>query len=230
MKKINKDPRLSLNPLCEYVVEATASRRNTIIKQSKTPISFITKWYNQAEDILSFYLASIRDEPIVLSVEANRLRKGIYSDDMEKKYAVASADALKSFLQFELTIREKLASYNLEIAVNDNKHKFILSGVQISLRPELILRDSEGKQQLGFLKLYFSKNEPLSKLRGEAMACLTKHYFEQEFGFNFKSESCLVLDVFNGVLYSSPKAYKRVISNITAACNEIVDRWDKVAV
>ncbi|MGF7040088.1 hypothetical protein [Mucilaginibacter lappiensis] len=230
MKKVNEYPRISVNPLCEYVDEATASRRNSIIRQCKTPVSFITKWYNRAEDSLSSYLTNVRDEPAFLSIEADRMRNVIPFDVMEKKYAVASSDALKSFLKYELEVRHKLSSFKPEIAVHNPNHKFILSGVQISLRPELILRDENGKQQLGFVKFYFGKNEPLGKDRGESMACLTKHYFENEFGFNFKSEHCMVLDVYRGEIFTSPRAYKRILANIEAACKEIADRWDKVIV
>jgi hypothetical protein len=230
MKKVYKEPRISVNPLCEYVVSATASKRNSIIKQSKTPISFITKWYNKAEDILSFYLANVRDSPKILSMEANRLQTDLYTDEMERKYAHASADAINSFLKKEKSARTILSAYALETAVNENKHKFILKGVQISLRPELILRDNQGKEQLGFVKFYFSKNDLLTQERGEAMACLIKYYFEQEFAYAFKPENCLVIDVFAGEFISAPKSHKRIIANIEASCLEIADRWDKVKV
>ncbi len=227
-KRIHENPRISVNLLCEYVDEATASRRNSIIKQSKSPIAFITKWYNRAEDALSYYLSEIRDEPTLLSLEAKRIR-GIRSfDEMELKYAIASAEALLAFLKKEAWVRNKLSAFKPEIAVHNPNHKFILSGVQISLRPELILRDKEGKQQLGFVKFYFGKNEELGEDRGELMACLTKYYFEQEFGFSFKNDHCMVLDVYRGEIYTAPKAFKRNIANIEAACREIADRWDKV--
>ncbi|MES2268770.1 MAG: hypothetical protein V4520_18545 [Bacteroidota bacterium] len=230
MKKIYNDPRISVNPLCEYVLSTTASKRNSIIKQCKTPVPYITKWYNQAEEILSFYLAQIRDEPKVIYTEAHRLKVKSTDDKMEKKYATASYEALNAYLSHELNVRERLSNYKLEMAVHDSKHKFILKGVQISLRPELILRDLDGKEQLGFVKFYFCKTEPLSKDKGELMACLTKFYFEHEFGFKFTNENCIVLDVFNGQIFSAPKAFRRNISNIEASLVEIADRWDKVLV
>lgn len=233
MKKTSKfkdDPRISVNPLCEYVVEASASRRNSIIRNCKKPVTFITKWYNNAEDLLSFYLSEIRDDPKVLTVEISRLRTRFYGDDQEQKYGYASADALSSFLVNELSIRSEFAPYTLEMSVNSNKHKFIVNGVKISLRPELIVRDKSGKQQLGFVKFYFCKGESLSDRRAEYMAVLTKHYFEQEFGFTFKNQHCFVLDVYTGQLHVAPSASKRRLSDIEAACREIADRWDKVLV
>lgn len=228
--KINNEPRISVNPLCEYVVSASATKRNGIIRNCKRPLTFITKWYNTAEELLAFYLSNIRDEPKVLQTEIARIKTKKYADEMEEKYANASAEALHSFLGVELKIREVLAPFSVEMAVNDSKHKFINNGVKISLRPEIILRDCQGKQQLGFVKFYFSKCEPLGKDRGELMACLIKHYFEQEFAFKFKNQHCFVLDVYNGILYTSPNSFKKRISDINAACKEIADRWDRVLV
>jgi hypothetical protein len=225
--KVYQDPRISVNPLCEYVDDASATRRTSIIKQCKRPVSYITKWYNDAEDILSFYLSKVRNDSKVLSVETQRLKAiaKTHPDEMERKFALASATALNSFLAHELDIRTLLSPYHLDIAVNDSKHKFMLCGVQISLRPELILRDQEGKQQLGFVKFYFGKNEALTESRAELIACLTKYYFEQEFAFAFKPQHCLVLDVFTGRLWQAPKAHKRNLSNIEASLREIADRW-----
>ena len=217
-----------MNPLCEYVEEATASRRNTIIKQCKFPKPFITKWYNDAEDILSFYLSEIRDDPRQLSIEIDRLRTAVYDSEAEKKYAFASASALKSFLKEEESVRRTLDPFKLEMAVNENRHKFILKGVQISLRPELIVRDAEGKAQLGFVKFYFGKDDPLSEARGELMACLLKHYFELEHGFSFKNQHCMVLDVYRSKLFYAPKAYKRRLADIEASLQEISDRWGSI--
>lgn len=225
--RLNKDPRISVNALCEYVL-ASPSKRLTILKLCKKPVPFVTNWYNQAEDILSFYLAEIRHDPTVIKVEAGRLRTKSAATDMDKKFNVASAAALLSFLKDEISVRQILSPYILEIAVNDIKHKFVINGVQISLRPELILRDNGGKQQLGFVKFYFGKNDELGQDKGELIAALTKYYFEQEYNFSFKSKDCLVLDVYRGEMYSAPNAYKRSISNIQAALLEIADRWDKI--
>jgi len=225
MIKSLTNPRISVNPLCEYV-EATPSRRNSIIKQCKTPATFITKWYNRAEDILSFYLSEIRDDPKQLSIEIDRLRTSGYQD-MERKYAITSAFSLRSFLKHELAIREMLRPYTLAMSNNDIKHKFMLKGVQISLRPELILRDADGKQQLGFVKFYFGK-EPLSQNRGELMACLIRHYFQLEQGFDFNNQQCIIIDVYTGKIFQAPKSYKRRVADIEASCQEIADRWDRI--
>ncbi len=225
--KIKKDPRISVNALCEYAL-ASPSKRLTILKKCKKPVPYITNWYNQAEDVLSFYLAEIRDDVSVLKVEAGRLRSKKAISPMDKKFNNACADALQAFIKDDKSVRNILSPYKPEIAVNDTKHKFIVNGVQISLRPELILRDLQGKQQLGFVKFYFGKNEELTQEKGELIACLTKYYFEQEYGFTLKSKDCLVLDVYRGEMYSAPNAYKRAIANIKAALSEILDRWDKI--
>jgi hypothetical protein len=220
-------PRISLNPLCEYVVDASAARRTAIIKQCKFPASFITKWYNQAEDILSFYLAEIRDDPRQLDIEIGRLKVGHTGDQMEKKYSKASGEILSCFLQHEDRIRHLLEPYHVSSSLNDHSHRFIVNGVQISARPELILRANDQRQHVGFLKLYFGK-EPLSKDRGELMACLLKHYFSTECAIELKNQDCMVMDVARGKIYCSPKTFKRRVDDIKASCIEIAQRWDLI--
>jgi len=39
-----------------------------------------------------------------------------------------------------------------------------------------------------------------------------------------------VLEVYRGEVYTAPRAFKRSIGNIEAACKEIADSWDKVEV
>lgn len=228
--KVNEDPRITVNPLCEYVDNASPARRFSIIKQSKKPLPYVTRWYNQADELLSFYLSAIKDDPKVLRTEIGRLVTRNYGTDTERKYANASAEALSSFLTNESRSRKEFEAFTLEMAVHNPKHKFMIEGVKVSLRPELLIRDSAGKEQLGFVKFYFCKSEPLEEERAFLMACLVRYYFEQEYGFNFKNEHCFVLDVYTGALYNHPTAYKKRLSDIKAACKEIADRWGKVTV
>lgn len=230
LKQTNKAkrPRISLNPLCEYV-EAGPYRRSSIIKNSKEPPLYITRYYNVGEELLTRYLSQVRDKPIFLRLHSSRLRLLSHNNDSEAKNAKFSSEALLSFLSHEKSIRKKLSAYSIETSLNDNTNKVIINGVQISIRPELLLRDSEGKQQLGFMKLYFSKTEPLTRDRAELIATVGKHYFETEKGIMLNSKHCMVLDVFRGTLFNAPKSFKRRIWDIEAACQEIFDRWDMIA-
>lgn len=227
--RVNRFPRISVNPLCEYI-EASASRRTSIIRQSKTLPTFITRWYNQAEDILAFYLSEIRDDSRVLSIEIERLKSLSYTkDENERKYGLASAESLSSFLTYHSNIQELFSKYDVTMAVYDSKHKLSINGVQISIRPELLLRSRVDGKEIGFVKFYFSKMESLSKDRGELMACLGKEYFSRIYSLSFKNSDCIILDVYRGKVFTAPRASVKRIADIEASCQEISDRWDRVS-
>jgi hypothetical protein len=226
--KYHLNPRMGINPLCEYVYLSSASRRSTIIKNAKEKPTFVVKRYNEAEDFLSYFLASKCDSKLLLE-HIKSLRTGYYAKEFERDCAHYSADALEGFFRNGLWLTGLMENYDLEVSLNQTTHKIIISGVQISIRPELILYKKGTKERVGFLKLYISKTKPLESHHGELVACLGKSYFLEEHTLNFHSDCCLVLDVFRGELITAPKAFKKRMSDITASCKEIADRWDLVA-
>jgi len=229
VKKINNPtgystPRISVNPLCEYVY-ATATRRGSIIKNSKEKPTYMTVRYNHAEEILSFYLAQSTVDVKILTDQIYSLNTIKYKSDFEKRCATISAEALSAFLRKESYVKKILSLYKSFMTIEETKHKLIINGVQISIRPEIILRDTLGKQQLGFVKFYFSKSVPLTQERAELIACVGKHYFESEHHLPLLNKNCFVLDVFRGEIFSAPKSHVKRMNDIYASCQEIADRW-----
>ena len=227
VSNINRRPRISVNPLCEYVL-ATASKRNTIIKNCKIPPTFMIRYYNQAEDILAFYLSAMRDDLGGIAMEVSRLKNASYKDQNARKNGQTSADALESFLKYETEVNSLLSRYHLKMTLNAKNPKLLIKGVEISLRPELAVYDGLGKSQIGFVKFYFSKSAPLSKTKGELMACLVREFYSKITNQSFKSKDCMILDVYNGKIFTAPNAFLKRMADIECSCQEIADRWDRV--
>jgi|GEM_PF-1583712 len=219
-----QNPRISVNSLCEYNF-ASPTRRNSIINNSKEKPVFIAARYNDVEDVLSFYLANIRNDPKVLANQIHALITSKFRTEFEQKCALLSADALSSFLSYEHLVYKALSVYSPKMSIEETKNKMLINGVQISIRPEIKLYDSSLRQQLGFIKFYICKSIPLTQERGELIACLGKYYFESEEHLQLMSKNCLVLDVFRGTIISAPKSYIKRIADVKASCQEIADRW-----
>jgi hypothetical protein len=221
-----KEPRMSLKMLCEYR-EASAITRNSIIKDSKFSKPFVTARYNEAESLISEYLANARDYPeILLQASAELKKSSLGLKDMQKEHALSSAYAIEKFSK----MAGKLKSLsNLIIRAEENKsRKIVTNGVKVSIRPELLISDCYGLEYVGFIKLYFGKSKPLTKTLAESMACFGKHYFKQKEDRDFSSKNCYVIDVCAVTLYTAPKSYKRIIQELEYCCSEIADRWDKI--
>ena len=222
-----KDPRIGINPLAQYTDGATATRRSSIIKNAKDKPLFIVRRYNEAEEFLAHFLASGASSRL-LADHITTLRTGFYFKDSDRENASYSADALQAFYKNGLWLPGLLSAYNIDVTVHENAHKTIVEGVQVSLRPELMLRDKKSGEQIGFVKFHFSKTRPLPSSQAELIACFGKHYFESEHTLVFKASNCLVLDVFTGGITQAPKAFAKRLSDIKASCREIADRWHLV--
>ena len=224
--RVYATPRMSVNMLGEYV-NASASRRNAIIKDSRIVPTYIAKRYNYASDIISKYISSGKSDINLLRKEIVLLKTGTYSSKYEKEMAMFSVEAVSAFLNHADVITNIFESSKLEASIHFNFHKINLEGVEISIRPEIILKSSKTKEIIGFIKLYFSKNNELDLDRGDFITCLGRNYFNEGHSLNLAEKNCFVLDVFRGELMTAPRAFKRRMSDISASCREISDRWDR---
>ena len=154
------------------------------------------------------------------------LRHTKYTSKHQKETALLNMQALNSFLKHADRIAKGLQAYNIELAVNFTYHKFDLEGVEVSIRPELILRSQSTGEIIGFVKLYFSKSKQLDGSLSDTISCLGRNYFNEAYSLTLPEKSCFVLDVFTGELLRAPRAFKRKMSDIAASCREIADRWN----
>lgn len=222
-----KCPRIGINSLAEYTSGVTATRRTSIIKNAKEKKNYIVRRYNEAEEFLAHYISSEANAQILFD-QIKTLRTNQYFKDSERDNAIHSANALEAFYKNGVSFSNLLLKYKVDATVNVNTHKTIIEGVKVSLRPELILRDKQSGQQLGFVKFYFSKTKALSKSQAEMIACFGKYYFESEHNLILKPDNCFVFDVFIGEFTHAPRAYAKRLSDIKSSCREIRDRWDLI--
>ena len=110
--------------------------------------------------------------------------------------------------------------------------KVIINEVEISVYPDCIITGTHrGNSALGAIKLYFGKNEPLTKDMGAYITTLTKRFLEE----NYQSEGavrnqiCQVIDVFGRSVFYAPTAYTRRINEIASACDEIKFWWNALS-
>lgn len=222
-----KDPRIAINPLTQYTDGATSTRRASIIKNAKEKPTFLVRRYNEAEEFLAHFLATGASSRM-LTDHIKTLRTSYYSKEFNKECAEQSADALQAFYKNGLWLPGLLSKYTIDVTVHENTHKTIVEGVQVSVRPELMLRDKQSGERVGFVKFHFSKTKPMPTSQAELVACFGKHYFESEHTLVFKANNCFVLDVFTGEVTQAPKAFAKRLSDIKASCREIADRWHLV--
>ena len=123
-----------------------------------------------------------------------------------------------------------LASHAIASPADADLPPLELSGVAISVRPEVILRsvDAQGQMRSGLLKLYFSKHTPLDEASGQYIATVLQLFAEQNLQQQGEVDHRLVrvFDVFAGKVFVAPKAQLRRLGDVQLACEEIAARWD----
>lgn len=224
--RVYPNPRMSANMLGEYI-SASASRRHAIIKDSRIVPTYIAKRYNLASAAIADFLSDEFATLECLKRKIIELKVADYTTKYEKEMSMSSIEALMAFANYAEGLQKSLLGHRIEMSAHFTYHKINLEGVEVSIRPEIIIRSSSN-QIIGFIKLYFSKNNELDENRGDFITCLGRSYFSEAHSLLLSEKNCFVLDVFTGELSSAPKAFKRRMSDITASCREIADRWNRV--
>lgn len=212
-------PRISLNKLGEYMT-ATPARRRRIIEDQITPKEFIATRYADARESISDYITGEISEGGLGKV-AEDLRSKIYDSNFVAQDKNLSADAIDSFLE----ISDQLpVGYVFEKAPANAKSTLELSGVEVSIRPDVYIKSDDG-EVVGAIKLHFPKSNPLTTTSGEYVATALKVFVQENASNAIDPKLCLIIDVPSSNVIPAPKAGKKRMSDLEAACEEIDAQW-----
>lgn len=218
-------PRISVNKLGEYMV-ANAARRERIVQDQKTPPTFKAARYTEALDAMTaFFLRGGTDESVITGA-MERLNAATPTTDWEEQRRDDCIEALEAILQFDdFTFLDGL----LVIAGKPDQPKLSVRGVEISVRPELLLRDCErpGQPIVGAVKLSIGKTKPLNEVSASYIGTILHQYVEEVVpdGASAQFKKCTVVDVFARGIYVAPRSFTQRRQVIAAACGEIARAW-----
>ncbi|MEM7532284.1 MAG: hypothetical protein AAF639_08910 [Chloroflexota bacterium] len=217
-------PRISINKLGEYVT-ARPRRRRRVIHDQKYPPTFQVTRYNQAQSAMTKFLANAGEDKLIhdtIEALANAEPKSTW--DAERMRSCSKA--LDSFLEFYKPAM--IEGYEVE-AGDPHPPKLEVAGVQISVRPDLILRgtDRKGNPTVGAIKLYIAKTKPLDEESGLIIATSVHQYIEHVSPEGTKAplKASMVVDVFAQKIYHAPRSYISRRKDIEAACEEVARAW-----
>ncbi|WP_416401823.1 hypothetical protein [Alicycliphilus denitrificans] len=212
-------PKISLNKLGEYM-DASPARRRRIIEDQINPKDFVAARYTDAREKITDYISGNIEEKQLIDA-ADSLRNQSYESSFIAQDKNLSADAIDDFLE----VSDQLPSgYKLEKVPANNKSTLELSGVSVSIRPDIYLKDDNDKV-VGGIKLHFPKSNPLSTVSGEFVATALKAFLQNDSPNVVDPKLCVVVDVPSAAVFSAPKAGKKRMTDLEAACEEISDRW-----
>lgn len=222
-------PRISINQLAKYLA-ATPTQRRRIIRDQKRPPTYKVVYYEHAKNSIARFIVGGCSDESVITDEIARLVAETPSNEYEEARLVNNVEALEAFLD----TYDALDFDGLTVAhgYNDPPKLILAGGVEVSVRPELVL-DGEyrGQPAAGAIKLYFSKGDPLTRMTGPYITAVVNRYADQHLTHDGEvaspRHSC-VLDVFAGELHRTPAATTRRFQDLEAASQEIALWWPVV--
>jgi hypothetical protein len=227
---VRTKPRISVNKLGEYMI-ANARRRRSIIVDQKRPKVFQTARYTEAQDAIAAFIRRGAHDYSRLQRTLDELRSQVPNSNWDSDRIDLCIEAIERFMDFESF--DFLKGFQAVLG-NSDPPKLTVSGVEISVCPEIILRGKgkNGSPIVGGVKLYIGKTIPL-KDDSAAYVTTTLHQYVERFFENQGAVShrhCHVLDIFAGEVYCAPKSYQARRGDISAACEEISRAWADEAV
>ena len=222
------DPRISAPKMGEYL-EATASRRERILRDQKFPQTFITVRYGGASDVIRRALlrgGGVRQELIAGALRLSR-------KPCETRYDEEARD--DSVLAVEFFIRS-LPSLDLEgvesFLAGRSGLAQAVEDVRISVYPVVLLKKRvRGQDRFGALLPVFGKKATLNERSGKAVATMLYEGLAASGlvpSSAVKPGLCLVVDVFREQVYEAPSSRVRLLGDIRSACREIAVRWPSI--
>jgi len=225
--RVNVEPRISLNKLGEYLT-ATPGRRRKILFDQKYPSDFIVTRYNDAEAAIIEYIFSNTNDVGLLDNALEQIEGKRVETDWEVQTKALNMEALEAF--YDIADQIDYTKYSVEKCVKSEAAYGMLGGVQISVRPEIVIYRDKGEEKvIGATKIYFSKSFPLLDGAGEYVSSFLVEYLKQtRKDRSVNNRICNVIDVFSRNIITAPISYKRRMADIEAACQEIAAVWNRL--
>jgi hypothetical protein len=224
----SSSPRVSINQLATYLV-STPTQRRRLIQKAKNPPTFQVNWYDPARQAINQFIASNMVDESILVAESARLLGITPASDHEESRFRTNAEAIDAFLdcydQIDLADHTLACGPNAAPTLN-------VQGVEISVRPEFTSTGMHrGQPVCGGVKLYFSKDDPLTEVSAPYIAAVLMQHVQthhQPSGHVTRHDSCMVIDVFGKCIHTAPRATARRFQDIDVSCQEVRLWWPQV--
>jgi hypothetical protein len=226
---VNK-PTISVNKLGEYVI-SKAARQRKILHDRKFPDPDFNMgaYHREASEAVSLYLAAGAIDTKPLDDQLHALAQLTPDKIGTTRRINANIDALECFNGMLDDI--DLMGADAELGAH-NPPKLTVHNVEISVRPEIILRATvKGKALVGGIKLHFSKSRPHTAESAGFVSAIMNEYCRLHVASHDEVVNpafCQVIDVASGTVYAGVKATRQRLLDIEAECQNIAALWPTI--
>jgi len=232
IKKVVKDPRLSLKRFSQYTV-ATENGKTSILKGCKYPGDYVPRFYEMARklvcDIFSanfkdhheLYFEEFKKQALVYRNEA----KAFPPKKDDYKNRIRSANGLDAIVAMSMLLAPILNKHTLNNNLSHRKDSITKNGVKIGAMADMLLSKDMGATQVGFIKFNFTAKK-LKEDEAKAALFVLKTFFEKK-EIKLDLKSCFLVDVFAWRIYvaSDNPVIEKTVDKATI---EIKHNWDLI--
>jgi len=226
---LNK-PLISANKLGEYIVSRSARQRRILHDRKYPDPDFnIGMYHREAAEAVTQYILGGAIDTSPLDTALGMLEQQTPQKIGTVRRISSNIDSIERFNNMLDDIDLKGATPE---AGTNAAPKIEIYGVEISVRPEIILRQKiKGKQYLGALKLHFSKTNPHIEDSANFVSVILNEYCKRNIALDEEVVNpilCQVIDVASGKVFPGVKSLKRRLDDIEAACRNINALWQSI--
>ena len=210
--------KLTLKGLAKYIASSPAAQRK-ILQEFKYPSAdepfAMRMYYREATDRLRTYIGE-RQSSDWLRQQASELAA------TRDGQSPATARRRRQNAQAVLLFEKHFSSKDLEL-LEVPRFRLAFHGVIVSVVPDLNLRDGT-KTKL--IKIQFGGTKLPEQSVKVVTQCLVEGARSQ--GIDLAPSSAVYVDLPRGLVHSAPRAGKRTLQDIRAACETISQIWDSI--
>ena len=226
-KSPNTNPHISINKLAEFM-SAKPARQRQILRDQKYPTDFKGMYYKEATETISHAIASNLEDLDSIDKAIDILEQMSPEKIGTQRRIAANIDALETF-------RDMLDKVDITGATpirgGISQPKLSLMGVEISVRPEIILKlQGKTKQLIGAIKLHFPRTFPISDDSSGYLSAVLQEWAKIAMPDDgaVSGAHCYVIDIGASRVYTGVKATANRMRDIEAVCENIAALWPTI--
>lgn len=222
-----KAPSISVNKLAEFMT-AQPARQRQILKDRKYPTEFKGMYYKEATESIAQVIASNLEDVSRLSTQKLTLEQVVTDKIGTQRRIAANIDALEGFES--MLDKVELFGCATELGAHAPE-KLRFHGVEVSVRPEIILRrDGATGPLVGAMKLHFPRQFSLNEVSAGFVSAVLQEWCRccmPDDGAAL-GDLCSVVDVGSRTFHRGVRATANRLRQVEAACQNIAALWPTI--
>ena len=224
-------PSISVNKLAEYI-ESKGARQREILRTRKYPDPDFNlgTYHREVSEAVSKYLIGGAIDTEALTKQRHILAQVTPDKVGTARRINSNIDAIDRFLDMldDIDLMDANTS-----AGSHNAPRLSFHNVQISVRPEIVLRGDgmKGKKMVGAMKLHFPTTRPLNEDAAGYVSAVVQEFVKIHLcnaDEIVNPAYCQVIDVASKRVFPGVKATNQRMKDVAAECQNIAALWPSI--